>query len=239
MDDETNITPLIPESSTSESTTVEVIMNSRDQPLSSIRLWHVLSPTWQRPVRSPMDPVMQLQELALQVGSVVLPRQPIHPWSSILLNGEEWQPVQVNADVVEKRGEYFLLPLLRSLPYASQRLWQLQVRSNSWLSAWQRPVGLAEPTKSLLIESVINNLSIPAFFFEVSVEDGVEHNQVIDGQTDYTYTVWFFFTNSAWSTVKTLQTSMACCSGVSWIVATQEVGHSKLANDFRPTRKCE
>jgi Protein of unknown function DUF262 len=40
----------------------------------------------------------------------------------------------------------------------------------------------AEPTKSLLIESVINNLSIPAFFFEVSVEGGVEHNQVIDGQ---------------------------------------------------------
>ena len=40
----------------------------------------------------------------------------------------------------------------------------------------------AEPTKSLLVESVINNLSIPAFFFEVSVEEGVEHNQVIDGQ---------------------------------------------------------
>lgn len=33
--------------------------------------------------------------------------------------------------------------------------------------------------------------------------------------------------------------SMACCSGVSWIVATEDVGHSKLANDFRPTRKSE
>lgn len=41
----------------------------------------------------------------------------------------------------------------------------------------------ADSTKSLLIESVINNLSIPAFFFEVAVDDtGVERNQVIDGQ---------------------------------------------------------
>lgn len=38
-------------------------------------------------------------------------------------------------------------------------------------------------TKSLLVESVINNLSIPAFFFEVGLgTDGVELNQVIDGQ---------------------------------------------------------
>lgn len=39
-----------------------------------------------------------------------------------------------------------------------------------------------EPTRSLLIESVINNLTIPAFFFEVSTEGGVERNSVIDGQ---------------------------------------------------------
>lgn len=37
-------------------------------------------------------------------------------------------------------------------------------------------------TKSLFIESVINNLSIPAFFFEVTVDGGVEKNDVIDGQ---------------------------------------------------------
>jgi hypothetical protein len=40
----------------------------------------------------------------------------------------------------------------------------------------------AEPTKSLLIESLINNLSIPAFFFEVNVVNGVERNEVVDGQ---------------------------------------------------------
>ncbi|MDD5768994.1 MAG: DUF262 domain-containing protein [Methanothrix sp.] len=39
-----------------------------------------------------------------------------------------------------------------------------------------------DTTKSLFIESVINNLSIPAFFFEVTVDGGVEKNDVIDGQ---------------------------------------------------------
>jgi len=39
-----------------------------------------------------------------------------------------------------------------------------------------------EPTKSLFVESVINNLSVPAFFFEVAVESGVEKNYVVDGQ---------------------------------------------------------
>jgi hypothetical protein len=33
--------------------------------------------------------------------------------------------------------------------------------------------------------------------------------------------------------------SMACCSGVSWIMATEAAGHSKLANDLRVTRKSE
>jgi len=40
----------------------------------------------------------------------------------------------------------------------------------------------SDSTKSLLVESIINNLSIPAFFFEVGVDGGVERNQVVDGQ---------------------------------------------------------
>jgi hypothetical protein len=39
-----------------------------------------------------------------------------------------------------------------------------------------------DSTKSLLIESVINNLTIPAFFFEVSTNDDGEINDVVDGQ---------------------------------------------------------
>lgn len=39
-----------------------------------------------------------------------------------------------------------------------------------------------ESTKSLLVESIINNLSVPAFFFEIVLEGGVEKNYVVDGQ---------------------------------------------------------
>src|SRR5271165_4900182 len=50
----------------------------------------------------------------------------------------------------------------------------------------------AEPTKSLLVESIINNLSIPAFFFEVRLDGGVEMDEVIDGQQRLT-TLFDFF----------------------------------------------
>ena len=52
-----------------------------------------------------------------------------------------------------------------------------------------------DTTKSLLVESVINNLSIPAFFFEVAVDlGGIERNQVIDGQQRLT-TLAAFYSN--------------------------------------------
>ena len=44
------------------------------------------------------------------------------------------------------------------------------------------------------MESVINNLSIPAFFFEVMLEDNLEKNDVIDGQQRLT-TLDAFFRN--------------------------------------------
>lgn len=38
-------------------------------------------------------------------------------------------------------------------------------------------------SKSLLVESIINNLTIPALFFEAKVgDDGVERSEVVDGQ---------------------------------------------------------
>jgi hypothetical protein len=52
----------------------------------------------------------------------------------------------------------------------------------------------SEETKSLLVESVINNLSIPAFFFEVIIEESGEKNEVIDGQQRLT-TLFDFYQN--------------------------------------------
>lgn len=47
-------------------------------------------------------------------------------------------------------------------------------------------------TKSILIESVINNLTIPAFFFEVEMTDTGERNAVIDGQQRITTLFQFY-----------------------------------------------
>ncbi|MFL6676757.1 MAG: DUF262 domain-containing protein [Burkholderiaceae bacterium] len=49
-----------------------------------------------------------------------------------------------------------------------------------------------DATKSLFIESVINNLTIPAFFFEPTQEKDIEVNDVVDGQQRLT-TLFSFF----------------------------------------------
>ncbi len=52
-----------------------------------------------------------------------------------------------------------------------------------YIPAYQRDTDQwGDDTKSLFIESVINNLTVPAFFFEVVLKDGVERSEVVDGQ---------------------------------------------------------
>src|SRR5256884_1257031 len=70
---------------------------------------YVDSPARQRPVRSPLDPIVQVPELALEVCLVVLPCQPIHAGCCVLLEFEERLFEQLGADVVEERGEPLLL----------------------------------------------------------------------------------------------------------------------------------
>ena len=53
-----------------------------------------------------------------------------------------------------------------------------------------------EVSKSLFVESVINNLTIPALFFEARLDtDGVERSEVVDGQQRLT-TLRSFYENS-------------------------------------------
>src|SRR5262249_10538357 len=95
---------------------------NRDRTLSAVGFWYVLSTARQCPVRSSLDPVVQVFDIAIEVCPVVLPRQAVYPGRRVLLYCEVRQPKQFDTDMVEQRGELFLLPLLRSLPYASQRL---------------------------------------------------------------------------------------------------------------------
>src|SRR3984893_4784764 len=95
---------------------------NRERTLSTVRLGYVCPPGRLRPVRPPMDPCMQLLESALEVCFVVPIRQPVDPGRSIPLELAECLPEQINTDVVEERGEPFLLPFPCCLPYALQSL---------------------------------------------------------------------------------------------------------------------
>jgi hypothetical protein len=69
-----------------------------------------------------MDASMQVLEIALEVLLVIRPAQAIYARCGIFLKVEERLVEQIDADVVEERGEPLLLPFLCDFPYARQRL---------------------------------------------------------------------------------------------------------------------
>lgn len=95
---------------------------NRQRALPAIRLRNEPPPGWLCSVRPPMDPLMQVLDFAIEVRLVVLPRQPVRSGGSIPLEGIECRPQCRDVDVVEECGEPFLLPFLRSFPYAAQPL---------------------------------------------------------------------------------------------------------------------
>src|SRR5215211_588334 len=82
----------------------------RERALPAVRLGYVDPPRRQCPIRSPLDSLVQVLELALKVRLVVRPPQSIHARRGILLEFVERFFEQVDADVVEERGEPLLLP---------------------------------------------------------------------------------------------------------------------------------
>jgi hypothetical protein len=69
-----------------------------------------------------MDPSVQIDKLALEIGLVVPPCHPVDARRRIPLEREKRQPEKIDADMMEERGEPFLLPLPCGLSYALQRL---------------------------------------------------------------------------------------------------------------------
>jgi hypothetical protein len=94
----------------------------RDRALPTIRLGYVDPPRRQCPIRSPMDPGMQVLKITLKVLLVVPTCQSIDPRCSVLLEFKECLFEMISTNVVEERGELLLLPLPCGLPYALQRL---------------------------------------------------------------------------------------------------------------------
>ena len=69
-----------------------------------------------------MDPFVQILEPRLETCLVVPPRHAIHARSGLAFERVERRPPRFDADMVEERGELFLLPLFCDFPYAIQRL---------------------------------------------------------------------------------------------------------------------
>ena len=65
---------------------------------------------------------MQIREPELEVCLVVLPRQSVYAGCGVPFQLKEREPKEINADVVEERGEPLLLPMPCCLSYAFQRL---------------------------------------------------------------------------------------------------------------------
>jgi hypothetical protein len=59
------------------------------RPLPPVRLGYVLAPTGLRPVRAPVDSRVQILEIALQIGLVILLRHTVHAGRRLSLEGEK------------------------------------------------------------------------------------------------------------------------------------------------------
>jgi hypothetical protein len=57
-----------------------------------------------------MDPIVQINKLVLEIDLVAPPCHPVHAGCRVSLKRKERKPEQIDADMVEERGEPFLLP---------------------------------------------------------------------------------------------------------------------------------
>jgi len=90
--------------------------------LPPIGLRNVPTPRGLRPIGSPVDPIPQIVDLAIEIGVVALPRHPVDTRSRLPLQCEKRGAEHFRVEVVEERGEPLLPSLLCGLSYAPQRL---------------------------------------------------------------------------------------------------------------------
>jgi len=93
-----------------------------ERALSAVRLWNVPPSGRLRPVCAPVNTAVQIHEPALEVLTVFAPRDAVDPGSRIPLERRVGGPEPFDIDVVEERGEPFLLPCPCNVPYAVQPL---------------------------------------------------------------------------------------------------------------------
>src|SRR5208337_1234896 len=82
----------------------------------SVRRWNIGPAGRLGPVGPTMNAAMQIDEPALKIGLVFLPRHAIHGRGSLPPESVEGYLRGLDADMVQERGELHLLPLPCGLP---------------------------------------------------------------------------------------------------------------------------
>ena len=99
-----------------------------------------------RPVGSPMDPCVQISEVSVKVCGIGRPSHAVHAGSRLALERVERFPEQIDAQMVEERGEPRLLPLPCGLPYTGERLGHA-----SPVSCRRRALSARRPVRAVLV----------------------------------------------------------------------------------------
>ena len=94
----------------------------RERAFAAVFLRNVAPAGRLRPVRSCLDPCVQVLDTMIEALFVGLPRHAVDAGSRVTLQRVERCSQHLGIDVVQKRGEPFLLPSPRGEPYAFQRL---------------------------------------------------------------------------------------------------------------------
>src|SRR5262249_21947111 len=128
---------------------------------------------------------MQVLELALEVCLVIRPRQSIHTRRCVLIEFVERLFKQVDADVVEERGEPLLLPFPCNFPYAFQRLFHaypilrparaLLVRIPLGPRPWLRRLRCDHPRRCLPGRFIRFVRRLPSYYGGVRLLGSVHH----------------------------------------------------------------
>ncbi len=90
--------------------------------LPSVFLLDVHSPRGLRSVRSPVNPVLQIDQPTLQTFFILLPPHAVHSRRRVPLERVVALPQQIEGQMVQKGGEPFLLPFPRHLAHTRQTL---------------------------------------------------------------------------------------------------------------------
>ena len=98
------------------------VLQCRDtqRTLPPVSLRNIDSPRSLCPVRSTVNPAVQIGKPILQPGLILFPGHAVHSRCSLSLQSEKTVSKQINGQMVEQSSEPFLSPFLSCFPHTAQ-----------------------------------------------------------------------------------------------------------------------